>query len=137
MSSFFSQLHSSLHNKRFRGVFCTAKKPIFVFLEAREMGRERKQGGGGDRRGGLLSPPPLPFYFALVPISADQTVKNATETLATQASYTGMLREKKICVFTTSTGVKPIPTCHRFDYSDFFFPSMSVSLTEENTTVIY
>ena len=27
-------------------VFCT-KKPIFVFLDAREMGRERKHGGGG------------------------------------------------------------------------------------------
>ena len=32
-----------------------------------------------------LSPPPLPFYFALVPISSDQTAKNATETLASQA----------------------------------------------------
>ena len=73
---------------RFRGVFCT-KKPIFVFLDAREMGREQKQGGGGGGEGftgkrflRLLSPPPLPFYFALVPISA----KNATETLAAQAS---------------------------------------------------
>ena len=36
----------SLRSKRFRGVFCT-KKPIFVFLDAREMGRERKHGGGG------------------------------------------------------------------------------------------
>ena len=48
---------SSLCSKRFRGVFCT-KKPIFVFLDAREMGRERNT-----------------FYFALVPISASETAK--------------------------------------------------------------
>ena len=29
-----------------------AKKPIFVVLDAREMGREQKQGGGGEGRGG-------------------------------------------------------------------------------------
>ena len=39
-------LVSSLRSKRFRGVFCT-KKPILVFLDAREMGRERKNGGVG------------------------------------------------------------------------------------------
>ena len=42
----------SLPNKRFRGAFCN-KKPITVFLDAREMGRERKhrgEGRGGERR---------------------------------------------------------------------------------------
>ena len=48
----------SLRSKRFRGVLplaCVtsvsvafyAKKPIFVVWDAREMGREQKQGGGG------------------------------------------------------------------------------------------
>ena len=36
----------SMQSKRFRGVFCT-KKPIYVFLDACEIGRERKHGGGG------------------------------------------------------------------------------------------
>ena len=48
---------SSLRSKRFRGVFCT-KKPIFLFLDAREMGRERKKGGGrgGEREKGNACP---------------------------------------------------------------------------------
>ena len=36
------RLTVSLRSKRFRGVFCT-EKPIFEFLDTREMGRERKQ----------------------------------------------------------------------------------------------
>ena len=55
-------LNCSLRSKRFRGVFCT-EKPIFLFLDAREMGRERKKGGGiGRREGERKRPsPPLPF----------------------------------------------------------------------------
>ena len=70
----------SLRSKRFRGVFCT-KKPIFLFLDAREMGRERKKGGGrggeGEKRvtfaSSLLTPPPC---FCSRPISrASKTTK--------------------------------------------------------------
>ena len=94
-SKVFRTRHS-LRSKRFRGVFCT-KKPIFLFLDAREMGRERKKGGGrgGEREKGnllLLSPPPpLLLVFALAISRASKTTKigffakNATVTLATQA----------------------------------------------------
>ena len=84
----YYHLLSSLRSKRFRGVFCT-KTPIFVFFWTRaKWGEsENKEEGGGERRRRKppLLYPRLPFYFALVPISADQTAKNATEMLATQA----------------------------------------------------
>ena len=39
------------------------KKPIFVFLDAREMGRERKHGGGEGSGGELLSSQFQPILF--------------------------------------------------------------------------
>ena len=88
---------NSLRSKRFRGVFCT-KKPIFLFLDAREMGWERKKEGGGEERSSPLPPPPC---FCSRPISrASKTTKivflakNATVTLATQATTWIVLPQK-------------------------------------------
>ena len=60
------------------------------------MGRERKHAGEGEGRGGkgnvlrLLSPPPLPFYFALVPISA----RSNNEERHGNACYAGYYHRK-------------------------------------------
>ena len=76
-----------------------AKKPIFAVLDAREMGREQKQGGVGEGRGEeakvsflpLSSPPPSLFsfspHFARVQKYENRlfSAENSTETLATQA----------------------------------------------------
>ena len=83
------------------------------------MGRERKHGGGGGGEGGEgrggegRFPSPLTFYFALVPISADQTAKNATETLATPANNTWTTYNSVIVLLTVLTHCLLYDTCIR------------------------
>ena len=63
-------LKLSLRGKRFRGVFCT-KKPIFVFLDAREMGRDKNTKEGGGERGEEAFPsPPSPPLFRFILLSS-------------------------------------------------------------------
>ena len=69
---------------RFSALYAQLEKPV---KEAVKRAFCKIMGLAGKRFLRQLSPPPLPFYFALVPISADQTAKNATETLATQETH--------------------------------------------------
>ena len=54
----------SLLSKRYRGVLRLKTPPIFVVLDAREMGREQKQGGGGRREEAKVTLARKPHDFA-------------------------------------------------------------------------
>ena len=80
MSYCRNSIHS-LRSKRFRGVFCT-KKPIFLFLDAREMGRERKREGGGEERGRKETLARKPHDFAERPLDTFTLERTLVECLS-------------------------------------------------------